>query len=597
MFSYADVPYRIRPYAEIVRDPSDTIAFDHAAAHRIAERVAARGTDGKLLTDADGSVHHANLFEKLLVPALAKLSNLIPDAGIWMNTQRPEWNDANNALAGGGVSVVTLAYLRRYLAFLADRLDECGAAALPVAGEIVAWFTGLEAALGHGRELLQGDALAPAARRRLLDALGGAFSDYRDAVYAGGLGETRPLEIARVRAFVETALAHVDWGLAANRRPDGLAHTYNVATVTSGGVDIVRLPEMLEGQVALLSAGVLSPAESLALVERLFASALYRPDQRSFMLYPERVRPGFLERNAVPAAAADLALVRLLEARGDTSLLARDADGRFRFHGDIRNAQDVAAVLDRLARRPELAGPVARDRGAVLDLFESVFDHRSFTGRSGTMYGYEGLGCIYWHMVAKLLLAVQEVGDRAVRDDAPAAVRDGLDRMYLLVRAGIGYEKTAAEYGAFPTDPYSHTPPDGGAKQPGMTGQVKEEILTRRGELGVSVADGRLRFAPRLLGRDEFLATARRFDYRDVSGAPCALSVPAGSLVFTLCQVPVVYNGDAAAPCIRVEYADGDTAEVPGDTLDAALSRAVFMRGGRVKALRVDIPAGALDNN
>ncbi len=48
---------------------------------------------------------------------LAKLFNFVPEAGIWMNTQRPEWNDANNALVGYGVSMVTLYYLRRFLSF------------------------------------------------------------------------------------------------------------------------------------------------------------------------------------------------------------------------------------------------------------------------------------------------------------------------------------------------------------------------------------------------------------------------------------------------------------------------------------------------
>jgi hypothetical protein len=38
-----------------------------------------------------------------------------------MNTQRPEWNDANNALVGNGVSMVTLYYLYRLLTF-ADEL-------------------------------------------------------------------------------------------------------------------------------------------------------------------------------------------------------------------------------------------------------------------------------------------------------------------------------------------------------------------------------------------------------------------------------------------------------------------------------------------
>ena len=66
------------------------------------------GADGRLLLRPDGSVYHVNLAEKLLVPLLSKLSNLVPDGGIWMNTQRPEWNDANNALVGQGLSMVTL---------------------------------------------------------------------------------------------------------------------------------------------------------------------------------------------------------------------------------------------------------------------------------------------------------------------------------------------------------------------------------------------------------------------------------------------------------------------------------------------------------
>ena len=54
------------------------------------------------------------------------------------------------------------------------------------------------------------------------------------------------------------------------------------------------------------------------------------------------------------------------------------------------------------------AGLVKRESGQVLGLYERLFDHQSFTGRSGTFFAYEGLGSIYWHMVSKLLLAVQE---------------------------------------------------------------------------------------------------------------------------------------------------------------------------------------------
>ena len=56
---------------------------------------------------------------------------------------------------------------------------------------------------------------------------------------------------------------------------------------------------------------------------------------------------------------------------------------------------------------------------------------------------------------------------------------------YFEINAGIGAHKSPELYGAFPTDPYSHTPGGKGAQQPGMTGQVKEDILCRFGELGV----------------------------------------------------------------------------------------------------------------
>ena len=62
--------------------------------------------------------------EKLLVTALTKLYNFVPDAGIWLNTQRPEWNDANNALVGKGASVITLCHLRRFLVFFDQMLAE-----------------------------------------------------------------------------------------------------------------------------------------------------------------------------------------------------------------------------------------------------------------------------------------------------------------------------------------------------------------------------------------------------------------------------------------------------------------------------------------
>ena len=113
--THADVPYRIADYDDIVRDPAGTVRYDAEHATRVLRRCERIGGDGKLLHDQDGQLVLATLGEKLLLLLSAKIVNLVPGGGLWMTTQRPEWNDANNALVGRGLSVVTVAYLRRYL--------------------------------------------------------------------------------------------------------------------------------------------------------------------------------------------------------------------------------------------------------------------------------------------------------------------------------------------------------------------------------------------------------------------------------------------------------------------------------------------------
>ena len=115
----------------------------------------------------------------------------------------------------------------------------------------------------------------------------------------------------------------------------------------------------------------------------------------------------------------------------------------------------------------------------MLDIYEKTFCHNEFTGRANTFYKYEGLGSIYWHMVSKLLLAVQEVYLNAEKQSATKKELKKLKDFYYDIKSGIGTDKQPDQYGAFPTDPYSHTPFFAGAQQPGMTGQVKEDIILK----------------------------------------------------------------------------------------------------------------------
>ncbi|MEL7222089.1 MAG: hypothetical protein AAGJ93_12270, partial [Bacteroidota bacterium] len=146
---------------------------------------------------------------------------------------------------------------------------------------------------------------------------------------------------------------------------------------------------------------------------------------------------------------------------------------------------------------------------------------------------------------------------------------------------GIGVHKPPSLYGAFSVDPYSHTPAGKGAQQPGMTGQVKEDILCRFGELGVFVEEGCLYFDPCLLRKNEFLAVAKTFSYIDVKQQQQNLSLVKGDLCFTYCQVPVVYRL-ASATKLEIRYGGGEVKNIDNLKLDVATSQQLFNRTGEI---------------
>ncbi|MGB5581357.1 MAG: hypothetical protein WBM68_12375 [Woeseia sp.] len=585
IFCYANVPYRIKPFDALLANPKSTVDYDEALAARIDERIAKIGADGKLILDANGDVYQVNLLEKLLVPLLSKLGNLVVDGGIWMNTQRPEWNDANNALVGQGLSMVTLYYMRRYLSFL-QKLLEAENATVVLSREVSRWLSETAAALAALRPLLGGGPLEASQRFKSLTDLGQAASHYRQSVYKqDSFSGTEQHAVDQIRSMLDDALAAVDHSISQNRRDDGMYHAYNLLDVKKDAIEIDNLYPMLEGQVAALSAGSIAADEAVTVLEALFDSAVYRPDQHSFMLYPDRQLPGFLEKNRINETEIKaIPLLPRMLADGDKRIIERDLDGNIRFSADFTNAGDLKAVLDDLIE--DYGDDIAAARGPLLKLFETVFDHQAFTGRSGTMFGFEGLGCIYWHMVSKLLLAVQENYFAALEQKADAKVCQRLGDLYYRVRKGIGFNKTPAEFGAFPTDPYSHNPKHAGAQQPGMTGQAKEEVLTRFGELGLRVSNGAVHLQPKLLRSREFVAAPRTFRYLDVNDNWQDLEVPADSLAFSWCQVPIVYmlkNSEQAG--LTVSWKDGESQTFADFTLPAKASAELFRRSGRIQKL------------
>jgi hypothetical protein len=139
-------------------------------------------------------------------------------------------------------------------------------------------------------------------------------------------------------------------------------------------------------------------------------------------------------------------------------------------------------------------------------------------------------------------------------------------------------------------DPYSHTPAHTGARQPGLTGQVKEDILCRRGELGLFVEAGQICFRPALLRRDEFLAAPAEFCYYDVADRAKRIRLQADSIGFTCCEVPVVYQ-IAAKNSLEVISEDGSKLRQDSLCLSRAASVSIFERAGQVDRVIVSINA------
>ena len=554
-FAFAAVPYRFRSYADIVRDPKNTITFDQAAHDHIFSQLSTYGQDARLVMGTDNQPLLVTFTEKLLITLLTKLSNFIPEAGIWMNTLRPEWNDANNALVGNGASMVTLYYMRRFVAFLID-LYQSEETTYALSEEVVLFLRNiLTAMVNHLPEQAdQPISFTDHTRRTFTDQVGRAGEAYRNAVYAGHSGKKVEMDASLICQFLNMTLDFIDQSIDVNQREDGLYHAYNLVKFDRGTITISHLYEMLEGQVAVLFSRRLDAEQAANLLDAMRQSAFYREDQRSYMLYPARKRASFLDMNTLPEEALSLPIVQRLLAHHATDILTQDCIGKVHFSANFNNAD---FLLRAIQKSSEDITPEETEQ--LLNLYEQLFNHHAFTGRSGTFYKYEGLGCIYWHMVSKLLLAVGEciqansqypIGGTPSHSSEAAS---DLIAHYKAIREGIGSHKTPAEYGSFPFDAYSHTPSMAGVQQPGMTGQVKEDIISRFIELGVHVQDGQIHFNPIMLTDADFTD---------------------GELRFTYCGTEIIYR---------------KTTNGAGLTLTEEQSKHVFARAGEIQQIVVEL--------
>jgi hypothetical protein len=190
-------------------------------------------------------------------------------------------------------------------------------------------------------------------------------------------------------------------------------------------------------------------------------------------------------------------------------------------------------------------------------------------------------------MVSKLLLTAQENFFDAFDGNLDTQVLEYMES-YEAIKDGIGAHKTPVEYGAFPTDAYSHTPGFAGVQQPGMTGQVKEDFITRLRELGVDVFNGQVVFNPILLKKSEFLNETK------VWSLPTSdITLAENTLGFTFGTVPVIYSLTNVEG-LTVEMSDGTTKSFETNKLSKDLSQNLFNRDGEVKLIKVNINSNNL---
>ena len=571
IFSYAEVPYEILPYEDLIKDGKHTIRFNFERHAKILERAKLYGSDGKLMFK-DSKIYLASFFEKILVSVLAKLSNLVIGGGVWMNTQRPEWNDANNAIVGNGLSMVTVYQLYRHLRRFKKLLEKTENAAY-ISSEVKKWFSEIDEALTKRADYTP---------RAYLDTVGASFSKYREKIYKDGFSGKEELAISQIIKFCETALETLKETINANKRPDGMYHSYNILTLTKDSLNISNMFLMLEGQSAALGSGILNSTEALELVQNMEKSDLLNKRLGQFFLYPVKRLNSFLERNIIPKEMAEKSaiIVSALKYKHEGFVL-EDSDGQIRFHDSIQQSSD-------LEKRLKSFDADEKEASLIREIYEHVFEHKRFTGRSGVMYKYEGIGSIYWHQNSKFMLSLQEVfTDSVLSQETQKKESDALSlkEAYYRLQNGFGFRKTPIQWGAFPLEPYSHTPYGMPAQQPGMTGQVKEDILTRFAELGVIIKNGIISFNPALLRREEFLPEASSFKYINVNGQKSVLELSANSLAFTICQVPVIYTlGDK----VSVKISERNLDDVKSDlSLGAKHSRELFNRSGLIQKIEV----------
>ena len=97
--------------------------------------------------------------------------------------------------------------------------------------------------------------------------------------------------------------------------------------------------------------------------------------------------------------------------------------------------------------------------------------------------------------------------------------------------------------------------------------------------MGVRVKEGNLFFEPVLLRGEEFLDHEKLFYFFDINQKKNEILLLPESLVFTICQVPVIYRKSDES-VTEVYALDGSVTHLKGNQLNTKISQSIFSRKG-----------------
>ena len=188
----------------------------------------------------DGNPYLVTLTAKLFQLVLTKLSCFVPGGGIWLNTQRPEWNDANNALAGYGLSMVTTCYLRRMLNFLKEIYSASYEDSFEIPETEKQFFDEI---LKIYSKISPEDSQNPKTRADFTRSCGTAFEKERLAFYDDNslLQKTVPLTKAELLNALDVFLSHLEYSIKLNKKQNGLYHSYNTLSISKDNMNVEYL--------------------------------------------------------------------------------------------------------------------------------------------------------------------------------------------------------------------------------------------------------------------------------------------------------------------------------------------------------------------